>query len=98
MIIDYLIGKEDLVMEVNSDRKSDLPYTFVNEYELLENANRKIMEYVIQKSHLLNVSCPIFFNLQLKFLQFICLCFQRNREFIKILSIVGVSHQLQYNV
>lgn len=47
-IVDYLIGKEDLVMEVNSDRKSDLPYTFVNEYELLENANRKIMEDVIQ--------------------------------------------------
>ena len=48
VIIDYLIGKEDAVREVNSYRKNDLSTTFVNEYELLKNTNRKIMEDVIQ--------------------------------------------------
>ena len=48
VIIDYLIGKEDVVMEVNSYRKNELSTTFVNEYELLKNASRKIMEDVIQ--------------------------------------------------
>ena len=48
VIIDYLIGKEDVVMEVNSYRKNDLSTTFVNEYELLKNVSRKIMEDVIQ--------------------------------------------------
>lgn len=48
VIIDYLIGKEDAVREVNSNRKNDLSTTFVNEYELLKNASRKIMEDVIQ--------------------------------------------------
>ena len=48
VIIDYLIGKEDVVMEVNSYRKNDLSTTFVNEYELLKNTSRKIMEDAIQ--------------------------------------------------
>ena len=49
VIIDYLIGKEDAVREVNSYRKNDLSTTFVNEYELLKNTSRKIMEDAIQK-------------------------------------------------
>ncbi len=48
VIIDYLIGKKDAVREVNSYRKNDLSTTFVNEYELLKNASRKIMEDAIQ--------------------------------------------------
>ena len=52
VIIDYLIGKEDVVREVNSYRKDDLSTTFVNEYELLKNASRKIMEDVIQNLRL----------------------------------------------
>ena len=48
VIIDYLIGKEDVVREVNSYRTNELCTTFVNEYELLKNASRKIMEDVIQ--------------------------------------------------
>ena len=48
VIIDYLIGKEDVVREVDSYRKDDLSITFVNEYELLKNTNRKIMEDVVQ--------------------------------------------------
>ncbi len=52
VIIDYLIGKEEIVKEVNSYRKNDLSTTFVNEYELLKNASRKIMEDVIQNLRL----------------------------------------------
>ena len=52
MIIDYLIGKEDVVKEVNSYRKGDLSTTFVNQYELLKNTSRKIMEDVIQNLRL----------------------------------------------
>ena len=52
VIIDYLIGKEEVVKEVNSYRKNDLSTTFVNEYELLKNASRKIMEDVIQNLRL----------------------------------------------
>ncbi len=48
VIIDYLIGKEDIVREVDSHRKDDLSITFVNEYELLKNTNRKIMEDVVR--------------------------------------------------
>ena len=48
VIIDYLIGKEDAVREVNNYRKSDLSTTFVNEYELLKNTSKKIMEDAIQ--------------------------------------------------
>ena len=48
VIIDYLIGKEDVVREINSYRKDELSTTFVNVYELLKNASRKIMEDVIQ--------------------------------------------------
>ena len=48
VIIDYLIGKEDAVREVNSYRKDDLSTTFINEYELLKNASREIMEDAIQ--------------------------------------------------
>ncbi len=48
VIIDYLIGKEEVVREVNSYGENDLSTTFVNEYELLKNASRKIMEVVIQ--------------------------------------------------
>ena len=48
VIIDYLIGKEDVVREINSYRKDELSTTFVNVYELLKNATRKIMEDVIQ--------------------------------------------------
>ena len=47
-IVDYLIGEEDLIMEVNSYRKNEFSKTFVNEYELSKNASRKIMEGVIQ--------------------------------------------------
>ncbi len=52
VIIDYLIGKEEVVREVNIYRKNDLSTTFVNEYELLKNASRKIMEDVIQNLRL----------------------------------------------
>ena len=52
VIIDYLIGKEDVVKEVNSYRKGDLSTTFVNQYELLKNTSRKIMEDVIQNLRL----------------------------------------------
>ena len=52
VIIDYIIGKEDVVREVNSYRKNDLSTTFVNEYELLKNSRRKIMEEVIQNLRL----------------------------------------------
>ena len=47
VIIDYLIGKED-IREVDSYRKDGLSITFVNEYELLKNTNRKIMEDVVR--------------------------------------------------
>ena len=48
VIIDYLIGKEDVVREVNSYGKNELSTTFVNEYELLKKDRRKTMEDVIQ--------------------------------------------------
>ena len=47
VIIDYLIGKED-IREVDSYRKDGLSITFVNEYALLKNTNRKIMEDVVR--------------------------------------------------
>ncbi len=34
IIIDYLIGKENIVKEVDSYNKDELAITFVNEYEL----------------------------------------------------------------
>ena len=48
VVIDYLIGKENIVWEVDSYNKDELSITFVNEYELLKHKNRGILEDAVQ--------------------------------------------------
>ena len=48
VVIDYLIGKENIVWEVDSYNKDELSITFVNEYELLKQKNRGILEDAVQ--------------------------------------------------
>ncbi len=44
IIIDYLLGKENIVKVVDNYPSDDLSMTFVNKYELLKHEHRKELE------------------------------------------------------
>lgn len=48
VIIDYLVGKYNIVKVVDSFNRDELCITFVNEYELLKHKKRKILEDAIR--------------------------------------------------
>lgn len=49
IVIDYLIGKENVVKAVNQYLSEELAITFVNQYELLKYSNRKTIEKSIEE-------------------------------------------------
>ncbi len=48
VVIDYLIGKENIVKIVDSYAEDELSITFVNEYELLKHNRRRNLENAIR--------------------------------------------------